>query len=82
MAFPATARAQDSSTGVIRGAVFDVNGGTIGGATVALVNSETGFRYSCTTDSEGRFAFELLPPGEFSGRATAEHMSPQITPKL
>ncbi|MEY2414109.1 MAG: hypothetical protein QOD84_2715 [Acidobacteriaceae bacterium] len=82
MAFPATARAQDSSTGVIRGPVFDVNGGTIGGATVALVNAETGFRYSCTTDREGRFVFDLLPPGEYSGRATAEHMSPQITPKL
>ncbi|MDP9159808.1 MAG: carboxypeptidase-like regulatory domain-containing protein [Acidobacteriota bacterium] len=72
MAFPGTARAQDSSTGVIRGTALDVNGGTVGGATIALVNAETGFRYSCTTDREGRFAFELLPPGEYSGRATAE----------
>lgn len=82
MGVPALAPGQDSSTAVIRGRVIDVNGGTIGGATVALVNAETGFRYSGTTDPEGRFAFEQLPPGDYAGRATADHMSPQITPKL
>jgi hypothetical protein len=57
------ALAQDSSTGVIRGTVSDTTGGRIGGATVALINTATNFRYATTTDITGRFAFELLPPG-------------------
>lgn len=74
--------AQDASTGVIRGTVVDPSGGRIRGATVAFVNAATGFLYAATTDSEGRFAFELLPPGDYSGRAIADSMSPQITPKV
>ena len=57
-------------------------GGRIGGATVALVNTATNFRYSTTTDITGRFAFELLPPGDYSGRAESPGMSPQTTPRL
>lgn len=34
------------------------------------------------TDSEGRFAFDLLPPGEYSARAEATGMFPQIMPNL
>src|SRR5208283_610336 len=54
----------------------------ISGATIVLVNDATGFRYSIASDSEGRFAFELLPPGNYTARATAQGMSPQVTPKL
>src|SRR5437762_8178187 len=74
----ATALSQDDSTGAIRGSVFDSTGGRIHGASVALVNTATGLRYGITTDSEGRFAFDLLPPGEYSARAEAVGMSPQI----
>src|SRR5437763_14770090 len=49
---------------------------------VALVNTATGIRCGVTTDSEGRFAFDLLPPGEYSARAEAAGMSPQIAPNL
>ena len=76
----ATALAQDASTGAIRGSVFDSTGERIQGAAVALVNTATGLRYGITTDSEGRFAFDLLPPGEYSARAEAAGMSPQIAP--
>jgi len=34
------------------------------------------------SDAEGRFAFELLPPGDYSARATAQGMAPQVTPQL
>src|SRR6059058_6541796 len=78
----ATALSQDDSTGAIRGSVFDSTGGRIHGASVALVNTATGLRYGITTDSEGRFAFDLLPPGEYSARAEAAGMSPQIAPNL
>ena len=56
------ALAQDASTGAIRGTVTYPNGGRVSGATVAVVNAATALRYFATTDSQGRFVFELLPP--------------------
>ncbi|MGA9042017.1 MAG: TonB-dependent receptor [Terriglobales bacterium] len=73
---------QDASTGAIRGTVVDASGSRVPGATIALVNAATGFRYGATSDAEGQFSFQLLPPGDYSARATAEKMSPQLTPKL
>ncbi|HEX3105070.1 MAG TPA: carboxypeptidase-like regulatory domain-containing protein [Terriglobales bacterium] len=73
---------QDGSTGAVRGMVLDPSGGRIAGATVALVNNSTAFHYQQTSDVEGRFAFGLLPPGDYSARVTAEKMSPQLSPFL
>src|SRR5437667_4371896 len=78
----ATALTQDASTGAIRGSAFDSTGRRIQGASVALVNTATGIRYGAITDSEGRFAFDLQPPGEFSARTEAEDMLPQIAPRM
>jgi hypothetical protein len=78
----AKAPAQDASTGAIRGTVADAAGSRVAGATVVFVDAATGFRYSVVTGVEGRFSFELLPPGEYSGRAEAGGMSPQTTPRL
>jgi hypothetical protein len=78
----ATTSAQDASTGAVRGTVSDSTGGRIADATIALVNEATGFRYSMASDSEGRFTFDLLPPGDYSARATADKMSPQVTPHI
>src|SRR5258708_7473500 len=74
--------AQDASTGAIRGTVSDASGSRIPGAQVTFVNSATGFRYSATTDSDGRFALVMLTPGEYSGRVTASGMSPQLAEHL
>jgi hypothetical protein len=74
--------AQDASTGALRGTVVDSTGSRIAGAVVVLVNDATGFRYSAASDSNGQFVFQLLPPGDYSGRATAAGMSPQVTPRL
>ena len=41
-----------------------------------------GFNYEQGSDQAGRFAFELLPPGEYSARTTADKMSPQISPNI
>jgi hypothetical protein len=73
---------QDGSTGTVRGIVLDPSGSRIAGATVALVNNSTTFHYQQTSDAEGRFAFGLLPPGDYSARVTAEKMSPQLSPFL
>ena len=74
--------AEDSATGAIRGVVLDLNGGRISQASVVVVNHATGVRYAVTSDAEGRFALELLPPGDYSARVEAQSMSPQFTPQL
>jgi len=80
IAIPASA--QDASSGAIRGTVVDSSGHPIVDASIALVDSAQGFRYFVTSDSEGRFVFEFLPPGEYAARAVAPDMSPQLTPTL
>src|SRR3984885_2797896 len=77
-----SAYAQDASTGAIRGTVSDSAGRRIVDASISLVDDAQGFRYFVTSNSEGEFVFELLPPGEYSARAVAPDMSPQLTPKL
>jgi hypothetical protein len=74
--------AQDASTGAIRGTVSDTAGARVAAATVAMVSVATDIRYFSTTDREGRFAFDLLPPGDYLGRVEAPGMSPQVTPRL
>ena len=74
--------AQDASTGAIRGTVVDPANRRIVGATIALVNDASGFRYSQISDSTGRFAFQLLPAGDYSARVDEPGMSPQISPTI
>jgi len=77
-----SAAGQDASTGAIRGTVSDSAGSRIVDASIALVDEAQGFRYFVTSDAQGQFVFELLPPGEYSARAVAPDMSPQLSPKL
>ncbi len=74
--------AQDAATGALRGSVVDPSGSRIPRASIVLVNTGMGMRYSTASDAEGRFAFEMLPPGDYSARATAQGMAPQVTPQL
>lgn len=73
---------QDSATGAIHGTVVDSRDARIPGATIVVVNIATGNRYSATSDAEGRFSIDLLPPGDYSARAVAQAMSPQVSPQL
>jgi hypothetical protein len=74
--------AQDSSTGSIRGTVLDPSGSRVAQASIVVVNSASGARYTATSDAEGAFAIELLPPGDYAARVEAPGMSPQLTPRL
>jgi len=74
--------AQDASTGALRGVVFDAQGAAITNADIVAIKVETGIRYHSATDSVGRFVMDLLPPGQYSARAEAEGMSPQISPVI
>jgi len=75
------ASAQDA-TGSIRGTVLDSSGSRIAQASIVVVNTATAVRFTATSDAEGAFALDLLPPGDYSARVAAEGMSPQITPQL
>ena len=77
-----SALAQDAATGAIRGTVLDPAGSRVAQASIVAVNSGTGVRYSATSDAEGRFSLDLLPPGDYTARAVAQGMSPQVTPPL
>ena len=79
---PILARAQDAATGAIHGTVADPSGSRIPQASIVAVNLATGARYSATSDSDGRFSIDLLPPGDYSARIVAPSMSPQITPQI
>jgi hypothetical protein len=74
--------AQDASTGALRGVVLDAQGAAVTNADIVAIRVETGIRYHSATDSEGRFAVDLLPPGQYSARAEAEGMSPEISPVI
>jgi hypothetical protein len=82
LALTVLAYPQDSTTGALRGTVLDPTGSRIAQATIVLVNVATGTRHSTTSDAEGRFVLDLLPPGDYTARATAEGMSPQISLQL
>ena len=82
IAFSFSCLGQDGSTGAIRGTVLDPSGNRIAGATVALVNDANGVHYERASDSRGQFAFELLPPGDYSARVAGEGMSPQLSPGI
>src|SRR5258708_36078078 len=50
----------------LRGVLSDATGAIIPGATVTLVNTETGEKKVSTSDANGLYDFEALPPGRFS----------------
>ncbi len=62
--------------------VLDAQGAVITNADIVAIRVETGIRYHSATDSAGRFAVDLLPPGQYSARAEAEGMSPEISPVI
>lgn len=57
-------------------------GAAIASADIVAIRVETGMRYHSATGSAGRFAVDLLPPGEYSARAEADGMSPQVSPMI
>src|SRR5580704_10414934 len=79
---PMGLKAQDSATGGLRGVVLDSSGSRIPQASIVVVNLANGVRYAALSDAEGSFALDQLPPGDYSARAVAPGMSPQVTPQL
>src|SRR4029077_3204324 len=80
--FSLTLCAQDSATGSIRGVVVDPGGARLPQASIAIANIALNAGYFATSDAVGHFAFEMLPPGDYSARVDAQGMSPEVTPSL
>ncbi len=55
----------------LRGVVTDSQGAVVPGATVTLVNQSTNESMTATTDADGNYTFNALPPANFS--LTVEH---------
>jgi Carboxypeptidase regulatory-like domain/TonB-dependent Receptor Plug Domain len=55
----------------LQGAVSDPSGAAISGATVEILNTETGVGRNLTTDEGGRWREPVLPPGDYQIRLSA-----------
>jgi hypothetical protein len=71
----AALHAQDASTGALRGTVTDASGALVAGAEVRLISAQTGVERTTTTAPDGRFAFEMLLPGEYGLQVSAPAMA-------
>src|SRR4051794_1768397 len=60
-----TVQAQ-STSGTILGSVQDTTGATVPGASVTIINSETGLTRAAATDSGGEYGVPSLPPGTYN----------------
>jgi hypothetical protein len=60
------------SVGTILGIVRDTSGGTVAGATVMVLNSETSLSRSVTTGDDGAFRLPALPVGRYSVKIEKE----------
>ena len=69
---PKATYSQGETTSAIVGQVRDGSGAVVAGATVTIVDRETGMRRSAKTDESGRFNFPQLKPGTYSVTAEAE----------
>ena len=58
-------------TGVVAGRVIDAQHAMISNARLTLSNSARGYERNTTTNSQGEYSFQLVPPGEFTLRAEA-----------
>ena len=68
--FPSILRAQ-TFTGTVVGHVVDPLQRVVGSASVTLRSAEREFERFTTTNANGEFAFQLVPPGKFTVRAVA-----------
>jgi hypothetical protein len=68
---------QGETTSAIVGQVSDTSGAAVPGATVKVMNKETGLRRSASTDDSGRFNFLQLKPGACTVNVEAQGFEPQ-----
>lgn len=67
------------TTGTVEGTVADPSGAVLPNAEVALVNQATNVAVTRQTDADGRFTFNLVPPGTYTLRATLQGFRTAVT---
>lgn len=76
-----TGNAQSGLTG-ISGTVSDQNGAAVPGATVKLLNPDTGFSRSATTGSDGKFSFPGIQPATYRIEVEASGFKKLVNTKV
>ena len=61
-----------TTTAAFQGTVTDSTGGVIAGAQVTASNLETGMKRTATTNAEGRYLLNQLPPGSYQITASMD----------
>ena len=74
---PAELLAQGETTSAILGQVTDSTNAAVPGATVTVINRETGLKRSAKTDDTGHFNFPQLKPGTYTVKVEAQGFAPQ-----
>ena len=70
--------AQGETTSAILGQVADSTSAAVPGATVTIINRDTGLKRTAKTDEAGRFNCPQLPPGSYSVHAEAKGFEPAL----
>jgi len=52
--------------GTVSGILTDSSGAIIQGARITLLDEEKGYRFTTTSNGEGRYLFASIPPGSYS----------------
>jgi uncharacterized GH25 family protein len=74
---PAKLLAQGETTSAILGQVTDSTNAAVPGATVTVINRETGLQRSAKTDDTGHFNFPQLKPGTYTVKVEAQGFESQ-----
>ena len=77
--FCSVASAQ-STTGQFNGHVVDQSGAIVPGATVTLLDVQTGLARTSTTNSAGLYTFPLVAPGEYKLSVAKTGFSTEVSP--
>ncbi len=78
LAYPPGAWAQGETTSAIVGEVRDASDAALPGATVTIVNRDTGLQRTAVADRAGRFDFPQLKSGSYRVEATAPGFDRQV----
>lgn len=76
MALFAVGISAQTSTATLSGTVTDENDASIIGATVTILNTETGIKRTAVTNEDGRFTIPLLQPSKYQLTVTQTNFAP------
>jgi hypothetical protein len=70
------AHCQSASTGALIGVALGPSGAVLPGVEIHIINQESLMKQSTTSDEQGLFGFQLLPPGRYELRASKPSFEP------